>query len=207
VPNDLPTSTVEPIKPLMKTWLIFPRRSAAFVILNTLFFLSLGASGAALPPLPLDVNGDNIPDIWALRYQAGALDPTVDSDGDGASNASESAAGTDPLAAGSVFRVSSITKDVAGLHLTFPTLPGKRYQVQDNGSLEASTWGNIGALHAGTGGDVEATIAAAGTARYFRVHVQDVDTDNDGALPRSGPVASPTKRRCWQRSIPLPSTR
>ncbi len=163
----------------MKTWLIFPR-SPHFLILNTLFFLGLGASAAALPPRPLDVNGDTVPDLWALRYQAGALNPVADSDGDGASNASESSAGTDPLAAGSVIRVSSITRDAAGVRLTFPTVPGKRYQVQDNASLEAVSWGDIGALHTGTGGEVEATIAAPGTAKFFRVYVEDVDADNDG---------------------------
>jgi uncharacterized protein (DUF1800 family) len=169
----------KPIQPLMKTWFLFLRPSAAFLILNTLFFLGLSASGAVAPTPPLDVNGDTIPDIWALRYQAGALDPAADSDGDGASNASEGAAGTDPLAAGSVIRVSSITRDIAGVYLAFPTLPGKRYQVQDNDSLTAATWGDIGMAHTGTGGEVEATVAAPGTARFFRVYVQDVDTDND----------------------------
>ncbi len=164
----------------MKTWLLFLRPPAAFLILNALFCFGLSVSGLAAPPLPLDVNGDTIPDLWALRYQAGALDPAADSDGDGASNASESSAGTDPLSAGSVIRVSSITRDAAGVHLTFPTLPGKRYQVQDTGSLGPAPWSDIGAVHSGTGGEVEATIAAPGTARFFRFYVQDVDTDNDG---------------------------
>lgn len=164
----------------MKTWLLFLRPSAAFLILSTLVFLGLIASGATAPPLPLDANGDSIPDIWALRYQAGALNPAADSDGDGASNASESAAGTDPLAAGSMIRVSSITRNAGGVDITFPTLPGKRYQVQDNGSVAATTWGDIGAAYTGTGGEVDATIAAPGTARFFRVYVQDLDTDNDG---------------------------
>ena len=164
----------------MKAWLLFLRPTAAVLILNAVFFPGMSASAAGTAPLPLDVNGDTIPDIWAQRYQAGALNPAADSDGDGASNASESSAGTDPLAAGSVIRVSSITKDIAGVHLTFPTVPGKRYQVQDNASLEAGTWGDIGALHSGTGGEMEATVAAPATARFFRVYVQDVDTDNDG---------------------------
>ena len=175
------SSKIKSIQVIMKTWLLFLRLPAAFLIFNTLFFLGLSASGAGLPtPAPLDVNGDTIPDIWALRYQAGALDPAADSDGDGASNASESSAGTDPLAAGSLFRVSSIIRNVAGVDLTFPTLPGKRYQVQDNGSLAAATWSNFGALYLGTGGEMDATIAAPTTARFFRVYVEDVDTDNDG---------------------------
>ena len=178
--NDLQTSTVKPIQPLMKTWLLFLRPRSAFFVLHTLFFVGLSASGAVLPTVPLDLNGDTIPDIWALRYQAEALDPAADSDGDGASNASESLAGTDPLAAGAVFRISSINNEASVVYLSFPTLPGKRYQVQENVSLADPTWGNTGTVYSGTGGEVETTIAAAGTARFFRVYVQDVDTDNDG---------------------------
>ncbi|MES2921190.1 MAG: DUF1800 family protein [Verrucomicrobiota bacterium] len=164
----------------MKTWLLFPRPPAAFFILSTLLFLGLSASGAITTPLPLDLNGDTIPDIWALRYQAGALSPAADSDGDGTSNAKESAAGTDPLAAGSVIRISSITKDAGGVFLSFPTVPGKRYQMQRNVSLADGTWEDTGASYAGTGGEVPGTIADPGTARFFRVYVKDVDTDNDG---------------------------
>ena len=165
----------------MKTWRPFLRLPAAFPILSTFLSLGLSASGAVTPPLPLDVNGDSIPDLWALRYQAGALNPAADSDGDGATNASESSAGTDPQAAGSVIRVSAVTRDATGVHLTFPTLPGKRYQVQDNGSLTAATWSDVdGSLYSGTGGEVEATITNPGAAGFFRVYVQDVDTDKDG---------------------------
>jgi uncharacterized protein (DUF1800 family) len=162
----------------MKKWLLGLRSPAAFLLLHTLFCLGLSAAGA--PPPALDVNGDHIPDIWALRYQAGTLSPAADSDGDGASNASESSAGTDPLAAGSVIRVSSITRDAAGVHLTFPTIPGKRYQVQENASLAAETWDDVGALHPGTGGEADATVTTIGASKFFRVYVLDVDTDNDG---------------------------
>ena len=164
----------------MKLWFFSLRTSVASSVLGIFLSLSLGASGAGTPPRPLDVNGDAVPDVWALRYQAGALNPTADADGDGASNASESGAGTDPFAAGSVIRVSSISRDIAGVHLTFPTVPGKRYQVQDNASLAEGSWVDIGALHSGTGGEVEATVSGPGTTKFFRVYVQDVDTDNDG---------------------------
>jgi uncharacterized protein (DUF1800 family) len=160
----------------MKTWLLLQRSTAAFC---ALFFIGLSAVGVAAPPQPLDANGDSIPDIWALRYQAGGLNPEDDSDGDGTSNAEESAAGTDPLAAGSVIRVSSIRKDTGGVHLTFPTVPGKLYRVQENVSLGV-TWGDIGAAHSGTGSEVETTIVTPGSAKFYRVYVQDVDTDNDG---------------------------
>jgi uncharacterized protein (DUF1800 family) len=164
----------------MKLWLLSLRTSVALSAPGVLLSLSLAASGAGISPPPLDVNGDTIPDVWALRYQAGALNPVTDADGDGASNASESWAGTDPFAAGSVIRISSITRDIAGVHLTFPTVPGKRYRVQENASLAAESWADIGALHSGTGGEVEATVSGSGGTKFFRVYVQDVDTDNDG---------------------------
>ena len=161
----------------MKKW---PRLSAVLLFLCPLVFPGVRALGAIPIPSPLDVNGDTIPDIWALRYSAGALSLTADSDGDGASNASESAAGTDPLAGASVIRVSEIVKDAGGVHLTFPTLSGKRYHMQRNDSLATGTWNDTGAPNAGTGGDVTATIINPGTAKFFRVYVMDVDTDNDG---------------------------
>jgi uncharacterized protein (DUF1800 family) len=171
---------IKPIQSFMKTRLLFPRAPITSLVLNALVFLNSSLSGATAPPLPLDVNGDTIPDIWALRYQAGALDPAADTDGDGASNAKEALAGTDPHSPGSVFRVSSIIKDLAGVHLTFPSLPGKRYQVQENASMAPAGWNDIGALHTGTGGEVEATVAATGSTRFYRVYVLDVDTDSDG---------------------------
>lgn len=65
------------------------------------------------------------------------------------------------------------------MHLTFPTVPGKLYRVQESISL-GTTWSDVGAAHSGTGGEVETTITTPGTAKFFRVSVQDVDTDNDG---------------------------
>lgn len=129
----------------------------------------------------LDLNSDTIPDVWALVYGSGALSPAGDADGDGMSNAVEGAAGTDPFKPGSTIKVTAVTLDAGGLHLTFPTQAGKRYQVQSTPSLAPAVWTNAGAALAGTGGDVVATLSAAGaTQNYYRVLVQDVDTDGDG---------------------------
>ncbi|MGL5017800.1 MAG: DUF1800 family protein, partial [Luteolibacter sp.] len=164
----------------MHPWHFPCRQSAALLLVNVFLLLGLSAPGALAAPQPLDVNADGIPDVWALRYQAGALNPAADADGDGTSNATESAAGTDPFSTSSVIRVSSIINDAAAVQLAFPTVPGKRYKIQENNSLDAATWGDSGALHSGTGGELETTVAATGTAKFYRVYVQDVDTDNDG---------------------------
>ena len=56
--------------------------------------ISVGAAG-------LDRNNNGLNDIWELAYGAGALLPNGDADGDGFTNAQESAAGTNPFDANS----------------------------------------------------------------------------------------------------------
>ncbi len=92
----------------------------------------------------------------------------------------ESLAGTDPHSSISVFRISSISAQAAGMNLTFQSCAGKRYQLQSCISLDTRTWDNAGPVYSGTGGELEATLATGGPARFFRVKVQDVDTDGDG---------------------------
>ena len=154
-------------------------------------FLTRAATAAALffalAPAPtrasLDVNpADGIPDIWALRYSAGALSPTADTDGDGQKNSAEAAAGTNPSQPGSVIRITSVTADANGVHLTFPTEQGKRYQIQTATALIGPTWVDLGTPLAPDGsGTLTATNNAAGaTSLFYRVRVQDIDSDGDG---------------------------
>ena len=110
---------------------------------------------------------DGIPDIWALLYNAGALEPDEDADGDGMSNAVEAAAGTNPFQPGSVVKVTAIARDDAGVHLTFPTLTGKRYQLQSSPTVANPTWANLGTALTGNGNAQTATANGAGTEKYF----------------------------------------
>ncbi|MHA3775303.1 DUF1800 family protein [Verrucomicrobiota bacterium sgz303538] len=147
------------------------------------FALLLGALLAIAHPAfaVIDLNSDGVGDIWALFHTAEAQSPTADPDGDGQTNAQESAAGTDPRSPNSIIRISSMSLDAAGLHLTFPTLIGKRYQVQSAANLSGTAWANVGSPLAGSGGDVTTIVSAAGAAqKFYRVLVQDVDSDGDG---------------------------
>ena len=131
----------------------------------------------------LDVNpADGIPDIWALRYSSGALSPTADTDGDGQKNSAEAAAGTNPTQSGSVIKITSVTADGTGVHLTFPTEQGKRYQVQTATTIVSPTWVNLGnPLAPDNTGTLTATNNAGGaTSLFYRVRVQDIDSDGDG---------------------------
>ena len=131
----------------------------------------------------LDVSpADGIPDIWALRYASGVLSPTADTDGDGQKNSAEAAAGTDPAQAGSVIKITSITADANGVHLTFATEQGKRYQVQTAATIESPAWVDFLAPQSpdGTGSLTVTNNAAGATSLFYRVRVQDIDSDGDG---------------------------
>ncbi|RYD69476.1 MAG: hypothetical protein EOP84_28405, partial [Verrucomicrobiaceae bacterium] len=159
-----------------------PRRSPfAGVTLRLPFYLIAVLVTFSVSTSAVDLNKDGLSDIWALYHAAEAQAPNADPDGDGLTNAQEAAAGTDPQSPTSIIRVSSMALNAGGLRLTFPTLAGKRYQVQSAASLVDPTWGNVGPAVAGTDGEITTTSSAAGvTQKFYRVLVQDVDSDGDG---------------------------
>jgi hypothetical protein len=132
----------------------------------------------------IDLNGDNISDIWVLRYNAGALAPGADADGDGETNAEEAAAGTNPFQPTGLIRITNVTRDGNGVHITFPTEPGKRYQLQSAAALTGAPndWTDEGSpLAPDSGGSLTATDANPGaTDNFYRVMVLDIDSDSDG---------------------------
>ncbi len=129
----------------------------------------------------VDLNTDGVSDIWALKYGVTSFSPTADTDGDGITDASEAAAGTNPFSANSTVRIASMSRDENGQHFTFPTLLGKGYVLQKSPGLAPATWTAEGGIRKGTGADLAVTIPAAGATEFFyRVVVQDMDTDADG---------------------------
>ena len=90
-----------------------------------------------------DENLDGLPDDWQALYWAGAVPaPSLDSDGDGASNASEFLAGTDPTNPDSVLK-TWITRSAQGRRLNWSTQPGFVYQIQTSDDF-GSSWSNFG---------------------------------------------------------------
>ena len=172
----------------MKLSRLFLTRAATLAAL----FLSLAPIGARAT---LDVSPfDGIPDIWALRFSSGALGPNADSDGDGQKNSAEAAAGTDPLQAGSVIKISSVTSDGSGVHLTFPTEQGKRYQVRRR---RRST-----IRHGWTSAHRSRPMAAAPLRRQIARSVQPVFfTGCASKISTAMAMESPTGRKCRWASI------
>jgi hypothetical protein len=114
-----------------------------------------------------DTNGDGLPDDWQTENWGKVWPPSdADSDGDGASNAAEFLAGTDPTSAGSVLSMS-ISPREQGLYLVWNTLPGSFYQLQVTSDFK--TWQNVGTPRFAPSTEDAAPIAAPGQVQYYRV--------------------------------------
>src|SRR5258708_6014488 len=95
------------------------------------WLIGLGAAvfattgGAAV----LDQNLNGLDDIWELAYGVGSLAPNGDADGDGFTNAQESAAGTNPFDANSHPQLSLMRPSPGEVRFDWPSIPGKSYSL------------------------------------------------------------------------------
>ena len=124
--------------------------------------------------------------IWQAKY--GVTDVQMssaewlaeDSDADGLSNSEECVTGTNPFVGGSVVNVSQVVDNGSSVSLTFPAIKGKYYVVQGSPSLTGFVAVTPAVnLKATVSGDQTLTTAKGGNA-FFRLSVQDFDSDNDG---------------------------
>jgi predicted outer membrane repeat protein len=70
--------------------------------------------------------------------------PDGDYDGDGASNLEECKALTDPLNAASVFRIVSAVRNGGTLFVTFTTVPGRKYTLEQSHNPVTGEWSSVG---------------------------------------------------------------
>jgi len=125
----------------------------------------------------VDRNTNGMSDIWEIFYGAGALPPNGDADGDGVSNLAESLAGTNPFDAASVPRLQVQFLFPSTAQLTWTSFPGKRYTIQSRTNL-TDPWSNESPIVAS--GALLQTNFSVTTTRFFRLAIDDVDSDGDG---------------------------
>jgi hypothetical protein len=153
----------------------------------------------------LDTNNNGLSDFWEKDFNNGSLfdeffDPQADSDADGWTNAQEAAAGTNPFDPnppdGLIRPATSHIPAVLGepdengvpivitpeaVTVTWPTLAGKQYTLFFSPDLTAGSWLPVGSPFIAYGGESEYGFDVnESDKRFWRVAMQDVDTDSDG---------------------------
>jgi hypothetical protein len=137
-------------------------------------------TAALMGPLPveaLDLDGDQQSDVWEMVFGAAALPPGADQDGDGWSNAAESTAGTNPFAGGS-HPSSEMVFNPGPPRLEWSTVAGKQYTVLS--WISPASMVPLGEAEAGTGGVMDFVLPNLIGREFFRLMIEDADTDLDG---------------------------
>ncbi len=185
------------------------RRSAAgashsvLIIVSCLWLLG-SLSGHAI----VDTNNNGLSDLWEKIHNDGNLfpdtfDPQADLDGDGWTNVTEAAAGTDPndgspptgcvrpvVTHFPVVYTTDMNGDLAidtpeAVTITWPTLVGKQYTLQSSFDLTAGSWLTASEPKIGKGEAIEAGFeldqdeGGSSPRLFLRVAISDYDTDQD----------------------------
>ncbi len=130
----------------------------------------------------LDANGNGLNDVWEIIYGASGLAGGVDTDGDGATNAQESAAGTNPFDANSRPGLSIAPWSGAQFSLGYARVAGKRYRIESKTDLGLAAWTPEFTEVAPGADAVSYLFDKPPSAKFWRLAIDDVDTDSDGLL-------------------------
>ena len=149
---------------------------------NNLYFGSMshtravqesGSNSVTAATLTYIPTTDGIPDSWWIGYgiPEGGRFALVDTDGDGFTNAQENALGTSPVDSSSTFKVGTIERTANTLAITWPSIAGKKYQVQKRASLGSGDWVNSGAqvTASGTSSSANVDVSDSPNASFVRV--------------------------------------
>jgi hypothetical protein len=130
-----------------------------------------------------DYNNDGLCDVWQQVYDAWDLLPGEDTDGDGCSNWVESLAGTDPRNPRDCVRFGNMSLAGNTVVFQFKAQAGKRYDVTESSSPTGVFTAVAGSAITPSEDKANETIVVnrqANQLRFYRLRVQDVDSDGDG---------------------------
>lgn len=128
------------------------------------FAAGVTADGLAGPPNP-----------GSTTTAVQLLSAAGDQDGDGESNADEQAAGTNPLSAASVFRVTGVVRNGGNVEVSFSSVAGRSYQLETSATLLSGPWMDAGSAVEATGPATMISVPASGERRFYRVRVESDD--------------------------------
>ncbi len=140
---------------------------------------------------PISTEGGTYPAAWTILYPgASALDPAVDTDGDGETNLVESQHGTDPFDAASYsgFTHFQLSEDGETFEFGIHSSPYAVYRLwQSDSTAEDAVWTDTGVDVVGTGGIVAHSQPAASflidaalpDKQFFRLQGRALDSDGD----------------------------
>jgi len=117
--------------------------------------------------------GGTVPDWWSDFYFGGAVDATLDPDGDGYSTFAEYVLGTDPTAANSRLEFRA-ERNGGGLTISFsPLLGGRVYELAATTQLTGGVWSVLPDVPTANGAEGSFIIPSTATPerRYFRLQV------------------------------------
>ncbi len=139
--------------------------------------LALLLSAASLPAL--DQNANLQSDIWEVHYGAIGLIATADTDRDGFTNATENAAGTNPLDSTSRPLMEMLPGSAGNVNASWPSEPGKLYGLYGSQALAPGSWTLLGTT-SGDGTTMLEDVATNGADQwFFKLQSQDQDSDGD----------------------------
>ncbi len=153
------------------------------------WLLSLAVLLASVSPGRAQIDMGINQTVWKMLYgvtDAQANDPAWlarDDDGDGLSNGAELAAGTNPFSAASNLAVTATSVSGGNASVSFATVAGKLYSLQSTSTVtDPASWTAVPAATpvSGDGTPKTLTVPQGTAATFYRVVVQDQDTDGDG---------------------------
>lgn len=147
-------------------------RASLYAALGALLF------PATLPAI-IDRDGNLLSDIWQLHYGTGNVSGSADADRDGVTNLDESTAGTNPLDPASR-PVMNMQSGAGQVRIGWVNPGDKKYTVFSSPTLgAAAVWTSAGVYTGGAGQMTAAFNAGATSGGFFRVDIDDLDTDGD----------------------------
>ncbi|HUS35440.1 MAG TPA: LamG-like jellyroll fold domain-containing protein [Verrucomicrobiae bacterium] len=132
------------------------------------------SGGQGKTPSGVDLNANGIPDAWDQAATVGALPGWEDRDGDASFDWQEFVAGTNPVDATSVLKLSPTLRTDGRVDLKFPAVPGRFYNIDKTPALDAAPiWTTIRSRISVTTSNTQTVVPNAPVDGFYRVYLSN----------------------------------